>query len=197
MADMTIKNDKATLRQHLKTLRADIPAEQREESSHRIAERLFKLPDWQTARSTFIFVSFNTEVHTHDIIRQLLQSLPAVSVPRIIDKDHMLALRITDWEQLQVDKMGILAPIEGEVWNEGVDIAVTPGLGFTEQGQRLGLGAGYYDKWFSSHPCKLKVALAFETQIQDDIPTDQYDIPVDLIVTEKRLIDARKVNNSD
>ncbi len=190
--DMSQTNDKAALRRRLQRLRAEIPETERQAHSRRIAQRLFKLPHWRTARSVFVFVSYSTEVHTHDIVRQLLRDLPMVSVPRIIDRDHMLALRIDDWEQLREDKMGILAPAEGEVWNEGVDIAITPGLGFSEQGQRIGFGAGYYDKWFASHPCKLKVGLAFEAQIQASIPVDEYDIPVDLIVTEKRLIDARQ-----
>jgi len=189
---MTLEQDKAALRKRLKALRADIPDTKRVAWSRRISARLFDIPEWQMARSVFAFVSYSTEVDTHDIVRQLLQDVEAVSVPRIIDQDHMLALRITEWEQLQADKMGILAPAEGEVWNEGVDIAITPGLGFGERGHRIGFGAGYYDKWFASHPCKLKIALAFEAQIQDSIPVDKYDIPVDLIVTEKRLIDTRQ-----
>ncbi len=189
---MTLENDKAALRRRLQALRADIPDAKRKAWSRRISARLFNMPEWQAARTVFAFVSYSTEVETHDIVRQLLQDMEVVSVPRIIDRDLMLAVRITDWEQLQADKMGILAPGEGEVWNEGVDIAITPGLGFSEQGHRIGFGAGYYDKWFAAHPCKLKIALAFEAQIQEAIPVDKYDIPVDLIVTEKRLIDARQ-----
>ncbi len=192
MTKINQENAKTALRKQLKALRAGIPESRRAAYSQRIAARLWRLPEWQTARTAFAFVSYSSEVHTHDIVRHLLQEMAVVCVPRIIDHDHMLALRLTAWDQLQADKLGILAPVEGEVWNEGVDIAITPGLGFTEKGHRIGFGAGYYDKWFATHPCNLKVALAFEAQIQEAIPTDRYDIPVDLIITEKRLIDTRQ-----
>ena len=68
---------------------------------------------------------------------------------------------------------------------------ITPGLGFTYGGYRIGYGRGYYDKWFAKHTVKHKIAPAFERQILEDLKVSELDIPVDKIVTEDRMINTR------
>jgi len=55
-------------------------------------------------------------------------------------------------------------------------------------GQRLGYGLGYYDKWFTSHKVGLKVAPCYECQLLEELPADEHDVPVDVLVTEDRVI---------
>lgn len=70
-----------------------------------------------------------------------------------------------------------------------IDLVIVPGLAFDINGNRLGRGKGYYDR-FLRHlsPKTLKIALAFECQIFETIPRDSNDVPMDLVVTEERII---------
>ena len=83
---------------------------------------------------------------------------------------------------------GILTPPGNQPCPGPYDIVITPGLGFTVTGQRIGYGRGYYDRWFTEHPVENKIALAFEVQLIKEIPHAGYDIPVDILITEKRII---------
>ena len=100
----------------------------------------------------------------------------------------MIAVRFTGWEKLRVGQLGILWPESDSEWQSRVDMCITPGLGFTPDGKRIGFGKGYYDKWFATHPHTTKTALCYECQVVDDIPTTETDVAMDQIITEKRLI---------
>ena len=80
-----------------------------------------------------------------------------------------------------------------------LDIAIIPGAAFDLKGNRLGYGAGYYDKLFSGirdtqHSKPVLIALAFEEQIVPEIPSYKHDIKMDKIITDKRTIVCKKNN---
>jgi 5-formyltetrahydrofolate cyclo-ligase len=72
-----------------------------------------------------------------------------------------------------------------------IDLIVMPGAAFDEQGNRVGYGAGFYDKLLPDFR-KTTVALAFEVQIVPRVSVSAHDIPVTKIVTEKRVITAQR-----
>jgi 5-formyltetrahydrofolate cyclo-ligase len=74
---------------------------------------------------------------------------------------------------------------------EDVDFMIVPGLAFDENGNRLGYGAGFYDRLLPYYK-KETAALAFEIQIVPEVPISSLDIPVKQIVTEKRTIVINK-----
>ncbi|HSB34571.1 MAG TPA: 5-formyltetrahydrofolate cyclo-ligase, partial [Nitrospirota bacterium] len=85
---------------------------------------------------------------------------------------------------------GIPEPVESHpVPLTDIDLIITPGAAFDEDGNRLGYGAGFYDRILSSFP-RTTVALAFEEQIVPQVPTNPHDVPVKKIVTEKRIIEV-------
>ena len=100
----------------------------------------------------------------------------------------MLAVPFDSWEALQPGQLGIPSPVATEPLATPVDVCITPGLGFSPTGGRLGYGRGYYDRWFASHPPLVKAALAYECQLLDNLPVDENDVPMDMIITEKRVI---------
>ena len=88
---------------------------------------------------------------------------------------------------MQPGPMGLLAPPPGPQWDDAIDVAVVPGLGFSPAGDRLGFGAGFYDRWLCEHLEMVKIGLGFDFQIVPEIPVAAHDVRMDLVVTESRL----------
>ncbi len=188
---------KRELRQAVIARRDALPEPNRTEASRLIRSRLLALPVVQAAESLFIFISYSTEVDTHPLITTLLEAGRRIAVPKIVDKTTMLSVPMTGWEGLEPNRMGILTPVSSEHDLGPFDVAITPGVAFTTAGERLGYGRGYYDRWFANHAVGTKVAIGFEAQIVDALPTDEYDQPVDIIVTEQRLIRSKPTPGID
>ena len=184
----SIQTQKASLRKQLKQQRREIHGPLRQQKNLAIQQSLLSLADVQKAKSAFCFISYGTEVDTHGIIDHLLAERKRLAVPKIMDPGYMNAIRFQDWQELETGQLGILTPRANAAMAGPFDITITPGLGFTESGKRLGFGRGYYDKWFQANGAGVKVALAYESQILDDLPIDEYDVKVDMIITEERLI---------
>ena len=183
-----LTQNKQALREQLKDTRSLIPEATAEEFSDRICQNVLSLPEVDTANIVFIFLSYGHEVATNALIETFLAENKTLAVPKILSKNRMIAAKFSSWDDVAPAELGILAPVSSEPLIAEFDICITPGLGFTEQGKRIGYGAGYYDRWFAENPVKHKIALAFESQLLDDIPTDEYDQTVDTIVTEQRVI---------
>jgi 5-formyltetrahydrofolate cyclo-ligase len=67
-----------------------------------------------------------------------------------------------------------------------IDLVVTPALGFDKNGNRLGRGGSYYDRFFANEELKAaKCGLAFQEQVVDSLPTSEYDKAVDFLVTDE------------
>ncbi|MGR8948761.1 MAG: 5-formyltetrahydrofolate cyclo-ligase [Gammaproteobacteria bacterium] len=145
----------------------------------------------QHVGTIFCYLSTDQEAPTWGILEYLL-ARPSVQVscPRIGAKKSMLAVHLPNLDNLERGPLGIFTspskvPVNGEI-----DIAIVPGLGFTRAGARLGYGGGYYDRWFEKHPTTKRVALCFEAQLVDDLPTEPHDREMDTIITESTIYDC-------
>ena len=177
---MTLFNgpSKSCLRRTIAADRDALTPRQIEQQSARLHLRVLEL----NAESWFIYVSTGSEVSTHALIRLLLHRGQRVSVPRIVGPGCLEAHRIERFEQLVPGRFGILEPPED--WLEPApDLCLLPCLAVTMAGSRLGHGGGYYDRYLARHPAVRPVALAFDNQILDSLPTESHDRAMDLVVT--------------
>ncbi len=181
-------NRKTELRAVLQASREKLVQDERRQKNQSIQQNLTELAPIQDCQSVFCFISSTNEVDTHGIINHLLNSKKQVAVPRISSEKHMQAIVFPGWDELEKGPLGILSPKHPAPVASKINITLTPGLAFSIAGARLGYGRGYYDKWFAENGGGLKIALAYEMQILDEIPTDEHDINVDVIVTEDRVI---------
>ncbi len=179
---------KKILRKQVLDARDRIPPEERAAKSRAIGRKLFALPEFVSARVVMFFASFRSEVDTIPMIRQALQSGKRVILPKVRGKALEL-FEITDFDADVVPgAWRIPEPRTGKPGRvEDVDLMVVPGAAFDERGNRIGYGAGYYDKLLPSFK-GTTIALAFEEQIVSNVPIDPHDVPVRKIVTEKRVI---------
>lgn len=160
------------------------------EKSSDIAESLFRLEQYKNAKSVMLFASFGNEVGTHEIIRKSLAN-KTVLLPKVESHEIEPSL-ILDFDSLVPSgKWGILEPIElMKVAYKNIDLVLVPGIAFDRRGFRLGFGFGYYDKFLKKVPKAVKIGLAFDFQVVDKIPKEEHDVPVDFIITEKRVIEC-------
>jgi 5-formyltetrahydrofolate cyclo-ligase len=189
---MNLHEQKKQLRSEIKQRRSMLPESDRAEMSQQISHFLHEIDEFNQAKSVFCYISYQDEVDTHALISDFLQQSMALAVPKIMDKTTMLAIPLSDFTDLEPDKLGILTPKSSQPAASPFDIAITPGLGFTEKGDRLGYGRGYYDRWFAKNKVKTKIGVAYEVQIVSELPLEETDLPLDILVTEKRTIDLRK-----
>ncbi len=188
----SIQEQKTRLRVQLKQRRQEITGALREQKNFAIHQRLCSLGDVKAAKSVFCFISHGTEVGTHSIIDQFMAEEKELAVPRIEPSGPMHAIPFRHWDDLETGQLGIPTPGVASTPRAVFDITITPGLGFTEKGKRLGFGKGYYDAWFQTHEAGLKIALAYELQILDELPTTEDDEKIDVIITEDRTIRIRE-----
>ena len=186
-----VNQQKTETRKILKSTRASIPEATRMDAANSITEQILRLDEIRDARTIFIYISYASEVHTHALIKALLAAGKTLAVPKIVKSDDMQAETFSSWEDLVPGELGILTPTDSTPCNGPFDVAITPGLGFTLSGQRMGFGRGYYDKWFAQNKVRHKIALAFEVQLINEMPVEDTDVPMEKIVTEKRVIVVR------
>jgi len=181
---------KASLRKQVAEARDCLSQEERRTKSWQIENRLFRLPEFIVSSTIMFFASFRSEVDTLPMIRRAFAEGKRVVLPKV--KGKGLAL----FEVMEYDKdvstgaWGIPEPHEKHpVTLDAVNLIIVPGLAFDERGNRLGYGAGFYDRilpFFKG----VTVALAFEAQMVAQVPVSAHDFPVRKIVTEKRVIET-------
>jgi len=192
--------DKASLREGLLKKRDAIPPQVRRLKNRLVQERLITLDEIKNAGVLFFFASFRTEVDTIGMIKKSLAEGKRVVLPKVDKGQHILMLyEIKNMDELSPGYMGIPEPsvnTEGRLFGiNDVDAAIIPGAGFDMSGNRIGYGAGYYDILLSGLGNDIPlVSVAYEEQIVDCLPSEQHDIRVHVIVTDRRIIRCKPHN---
>jgi len=190
---LRIYSDKKSLRRKILKSRDSISLTEREKKDVLIKHTLFSMPEFKNADTILFYASFRTEVETISMIDESLKMGKQVAVPKVDKERHKLRLyEIKNIGELSSGYMGIPEPSLSAVrlMNlDDIDVVIVPGAGFDYSGNRLGYGAGYYDILLSENKKKIPViALAYEEQLVDSIPSEIHDVRMGMIITDKRVI---------
>ena len=189
-----MKEEKKALRKDVLSRCELLPHEDVAAFSGSISEKLFALPEYQAAKTIMFFVNFNKEVVTLDMIPHSFSHGKRVIVPKTVQKERRMILsEIFDVkEDLAPGLWGILEPKKDKlrpVDAKEIDFVVVPGVAFDEQGNRLGYGGGFYDRFFNDLREGVPlVAVTYELQMVPQVPVAEWDRQVDIIITEERVI---------
>ena len=180
---------KAQIRQMLKVKRGQLSEQERALYSKAITHTVTRHDWFNDAKKILCYHSFDHEVDTRQIINYCFSSHKRVFLPVVAGKQTMIPVEIRKDTELCKNCYQILEPVIPEDWvYEQMDLVLVPGLAFDLLKNRIGFGAGYYDQFFAEYPCLHKMGLAFDFQILDALPVGDFDIKMDKIVSERRIL---------
>ncbi len=189
MPEHPIPHRKKILREDAKRKRSELTTQDICAKSREICQ--LALPDLEKCGTVMVYASKIPEVDTRTLISALLSQGTQVIVPIIERETTTLRLSyLRDPTHLVESTFRVPEPIGNELPAEAtnVETVVIPMLAFDRNGNRLGYGAGYYDRFLSAHPDIRRIGLAFSCQEAPSLPTDENDIRMNVIITEKGII---------
>ena len=197
MERAVLEESKPSLRSRLLSARKSASSDQRRFWSGLIQSSALRFAPYLAATEVALYNPIDTEVDTQTILAHALASKKAVFFPRIGSDNSGWFFQIGAETDLRPGRFGINEPAGGLPLRVQAQKSVertiifVPGLAFDIRGHRLGRGGGAYDRMLT----ELKrqgtfVGLAFELQILDGLPTDEWDQKIHYVITEKRIIDC-------
>lgn len=179
------KEAKKALRKEIKERTAMLDADYCKKADKVICEKILALPQYQAAKTVFAFVNAFGEPNTVPVIEDCWKQGKKICVPRCIDDHTMLVYEIKNMEDLESGAYGILEPkpICKLVEADDIDFALIPCVTCDEEGNRLGHGRGYYDrylenaKFFSCMICRRQL-------MSNNIPVDELDVKPNLVISD-------------
>jgi len=180
-----VEERKKELRKQMRARRAN--NENRDVKERLLVENFFTVLKgfWGEGKKKICcYLSYSSEASTDLLIENLIEAGYEVYCPRVSGEEMET---VAYGEDFTISPLRIREPV-GEAYQGEVDVIVTPFLAVDKQGNRLGYGGGYYDRYFQVHPMAKRVAYGFDFQIQPQVPTLGFDEKVDCIVTDKQII---------
>lgn len=157
-------------------------AQEREEISCRILERVERMPEFRCADRIALYWSLPNEVATHRFVERW-SGLKRVYLP-VMQGEGLLLRRFLGEDRLKEARFGVCEPEEGETLPlSQLDLIVVPAVGYDRMGNRLGHGKGFYDRLLRGGVDTLKIGICFDYQLFDAIPVAEFDVPVDRVVS--------------
>ena len=174
--------NKQELRAAIKAQKRAMTPERIESASKCLKEQFLATDAYRNAKTIYGYLPYNQEVRTLPILEQALRDGKRVAVPKVYG-DTMHFLYLTDLSAIAPGAYGIPEPIADEpIARDPQALVLMPGLAFDKAGNRMGYGGGFYDKFLASEPEHPTVALCYSFQMVEHIPSESYDIPVDLVL---------------
>ena len=149
-----------------------------------IQNKVLSLPQIKEKQTFFVYNAFKNEVDTSVIIQELKSQNKAVCFPLITGENMVAVKGLTN--EFILDKYGIKTPKEYSIVTN-VDVAIIPLIACDKLKNRIGFGKGYYDKFLKGKNV-LKIGICYDFQVVDNFSVNEWDVPLDIIITETQII---------
>ena len=170
-------------------LRAVIRAQKRAMTEEMIVSKSEKLGElfvaselYKNAKSIYGYLPYNQEVRTVAMLEQALKDGKRVAVPKCYG-DEMRFIWMDDLSKVEKGYANIPEPIADEpVADDPTALVLMPGLAFDPNGNRMGYGGGFYDKFLAAETGHPTLALCYDFQMMEHLETEAHDLPVDVVL---------------
>ncbi len=187
---------KALMRKRFKSHRGSLPRAAVVARSAALCERLLASEELGRARHVALFwpIERFNEVDLRSVDAALRERAVVLAYPCIpVETREMTFRRVNDPSELSLCELGFMAPPESAPVVEPLDVVVVPGLAFDPRGYRIGYGGGFYDQALARvRPPAIALGVAFDFQLAADVPFSERDVPVDIVMTDRRRLDAER-----
>ena len=174
--------DKKALRREIREQKRAMTEEEIVLRSEKLGQLFAQSEAYRNAKTIYGYLPYNQEVRTVPMLEQALREGKRVAVPKIYG-DTMKFLYLDDLSRVEKNDMGIPEPIaDTPVADDKTALVLMPGLAFTKRGDRMGYGGGFYDRFLAEEPDHPTLALCYDFQMVDSLPTEEFDIPVDTVL---------------
>lgn len=183
--------EKKKARQIIRRAVQRLTPSERRQKSRAIRARLLALPELRTSKYIMAYLPMNDEWDTRPLLADLISAGKRLYAPSATIKARLMTpIRLTSLQNLSAGAYGILEPDSEESCPVSkLDFLLIPGRAFDRHGNRLGRGAGFYDRFMAADDFNaVRCAGAFACQMLDDVPHDSHDLPVQIIVTENETL---------
>ncbi|GAA0331134.1 5-formyltetrahydrofolate cyclo-ligase [Oceanobacillus sp. FSL W7-1293] len=188
-------SEKKMLRQHMLTYISGLSEFERKNIEEKLQNQLVASPVFQQAATIGITISTAQEWATSSIMEKAWEKGKIIASPKCIVKTkEMQYYAWNQLDQIEAGYAGIKEPIPEKttpIAPADIDLLLVPGVIFDKDGYRIGYGGGYYDRMLADYK-GVTISLCTEKQLVERIPRESHDLPVELIITEKRTIKTSK-----
>ena len=180
---------KTELRKRLKAERAKLRAEQVAWSSEQVSRHILACDAYRKAQCIMGYLAFGKELSVDAVLRAALAEGKQVLVPLVTSATEMVPVVLRNMEDFELDRYGIRSVREPAELCEAqaIDLVLVPGVAFDREGGRLGMGAGYYDRFLPKAQSAVLMGIAYDALLQDELPKDEYDVCMQLLASESGI----------
>lgn len=186
-----LQDEKDRIRRAVLARRRSLPPAHGLMAARSAAANLMGLPEVRRAQNVMVYLTYKSELSTEFVIHALRAAGKTLYAPRI-DQDTSLLLPayLPPEAELRPGPYDVPEPVGTEcVDPRRLDAVIVPGVAFDLSGRRLGFGKGYYDRFLAAlGGSAVKVGLAYDLQLVPEVPAGPDDVPVDIVVTESRVV---------
>lgn len=192
----SLKIIKTELRQQYLEKRKAIPKEKKEAADRAICRKIASTVSFRFADTVMLYSALPSEIDLTELAETALAQGKRVVLPRCVEGSPLMNFHtVTDLSALEKGSFSIMEPpADSPIWapaDADKAICIIPGVIFDMQGHRIGYGKGYYDRYFSDKTVQ-RIGVVYDDFILKSLPHGRYDLAVDLIITEKRLVSVAK-----
>ena len=184
--------DRTALRRHFREARRALTEAEQRRNELRIARHFLCSPfAWRGARIA-AYIAIDGEPTLHPLLTRLALMGKQLALPVVQRDNRMEFFAYRPSDALVINRLGIREPAPGAsfVATLSLGIVLTPLVAFDNNGNRLGMGGGFYDRHFAALPKDLRpllVGVAHEVQYATALPSAPWDMPLDAVLTEAGL----------
>lgn len=143
---------------------------------------------YQEAKYVYGYYPLGNEVSLIPIMEDCLCQGKKLALPRV-EGNQIDFYEITSLNQVREGCFHVMEPVTSEKIQEAQALVLTPGVAFDLNGNRIGYGKGYYDRYFHRYPSLVRMGVAYQSQIEEDIPIEETDVKLQYLITERKMIE--------
>lgn len=177
-----IKREKGKFREVMLARRESLLLREKRRYDQNICESLKKLIMIKNPKVIHSYLPIKREIDVTPLLKWLLEKQIKVVCPKVISNRQMVSMQLLNFRELDIGPFRTIHPAGEEVYEGEIDLFILPGLAFDGKLNRLGYGAGYYDRYLVHHPGSFKAAVLYSFQLTHQIPVEDHDIRMDKLI---------------